>query len=244
MEGVLADKSHSLILDALTRAAAEPGGLPLLGGKTGLFAGNAAGKLAAEHSKAEGLVRVVRTQARGKSTQEICVPTEKGLGLLLEQVSPRLMLEALVSAMEAHERQLNSLLDSARATQEDLHSLKAHAEKVLQQVRRPQQLEPAPVGKNGKQEADEAALLLAYLRRRHEAGTLDDCPLPELYQHMRANRSGLTMGRFHDLLRRLYEDRAIYLHPWTGPLYELPEPACALLVGHEVAYYASARRPM
>jgi len=30
--------------------------------------------------------------------------------------------------------------------------------------------------------------------------------------------------------------------PWTGPLYDLPEPHFALLVGHEVAYYASSRR--
>ena len=33
-------------------------------------------------------------------------------------------------------------------------------------------------------------------------------------------------------------DHQVYLHPWTGPLYALPEPAFALLVGHEVAYYA------
>jgi hypothetical protein len=51
----------------------------------------------------------------------------------------------------------------------------------------------------------------------------------------------LTIGRFHDGLRRLHDEGQAYLHPWTGPLYAMPEPAFALLVGHEVAYYASPR---
>ena len=58
---------------------------------------------------------------------------------------------------------------------------------------------------------------------------------------MKSNNPSLTIGQFHDSLRRLHEMEKIYLHPWTGPLYEIPEPACALLVGHEVAYYASVR---
>ncbi len=85
-------------------------------------------------------------------------------------------------------------------------------------------------------------LVLDALTRRHEAGTLADCPLPELYRQTRARRTRLTVGQFHDALRRLYASGKIYLHPWTGPLYELPEPACALLVGHEVSYYASVRQ--
>ena len=51
----------------------------------------------------------------------------------------------------------------------------------------------------------------------------------------------MSVGLFHDALRQLHEDHQVYLHPWTGPLYALPEPAFALLVGHEVAYYASIR---
>ena len=64
-----------------------------------------------------------------------------------------------------------------------------------------------------------------------------DCPLPHLYRTL----SEQTIGQFHDALRQLHSQQRIYLHPWTGPLCELPEPALALLVGHEVAYYASAR---
>ena len=56
-----------------------------------------------------------------------------------------------------------------------------------------------------------------------------------------SNRSGPTLGGFHDALRRLHRSGRVYLHPWTGPLYSLPDPSYALLVGHEVAYYASSQ---
>ncbi len=65
--------------------------------------------------------------------------------------------------------------------------------------------------------------------------------MPELYRQAQGRLPRLTIGQFHDVLRRLYNEGQVYLHPWTGPLYDLPEPPQALLVGHEVAYYASLR---
>ena len=46
-------------------------------------------------------------------------------------------------------------------------------------------------------------------------------------------------GSGREALAALRED---VVHPWTGPMYEMPEPSFALLVGHEVAYYASYRK--
>jgi hypothetical protein len=67
-----------------------------------------------------------------------------------------------------------------------------------------------------------------------------DCPLPDLYRSLAVADLPPTVGAFHDCLRALFAARKIYLHPWTGPLYALPEPTYALLAGHNVAYYASA----
>jgi hypothetical protein len=68
-----------------------------------------------------------------------------------------------------------------------------------------------------------------------------DCPLAELFASLSTLDPAPTVGQFHDALRQLHSESRIYLHPWTGPLYALPEPAVALLVGHEVAFYASLR---
>ena len=52
---------------------------------------------------------------------------------------------------------------------------------------------------------------------------------------------GIHTEMVSDGVMRLHAAGTVYLHPWTGPLYALPEPALALLVGHNVAYYASPR---
>ena len=84
--------------------------------------------------------------------------------------------------------------------------------------------------------------LVKHLECWRAGDILDDCPLPELYRRARQACPTLTIGQFHDGLRALQELEQIYLHPWTGPLYDIPEPVLALLVGHEIAYYASTRR--
>jgi hypothetical protein len=84
-------------------------------------------------------------------------------------------------------------------------------------------------------------LLLEELGSWQGTGSCEDCPLPELYRKVKAHTPAVTIGQFHDALRRLHQEGKVYLHPWAGPLYDLPEPPYALLVGHQVAYYASRR---
>jgi hypothetical protein len=84
--------------------------------------------------------------------------------------------------------------------------------------------------------------VLAHLDRWASPCATEDCSLPELFRQARMAVPGLTIGAFHDTLRALQDAGDIYLHPWTGPLYDIPEPPYALLVGHELAYYASRAR--
>jgi len=85
-------------------------------------------------------------------------------------------------------------------------------------------------------------LILRCLTSWHDSVGTEDCRLPALYQQAKESFPGLTIGQFHDALRSLQSDQRIYLHPWTGPLYAMPEPAYALLSGHQVVYYASLRK--
>jgi hypothetical protein len=238
----LADKASQLILAALGRAVADSSGLPLHGGKGGsaLFAGTAVGKLAAQRCKDEGYLQTVRTETRGKSTFDICAITEKGMAHLLAQVSPKRVLEDFIRVLDSRQSQASELVASARGMETALGTLKTAAEKVLYQVHQPPTA-PGPVAStNGTYSAE--LDLLRFLNRRQDSASIEDCPLPELFRHARQSAPNLTIGQFHDQLRRLSDQERIYLHPWTGPLYAIPEPPYALLIGHEIAYYASARR--
>jgi hypothetical protein len=234
----MADKATQLLLDGLSRAVADPAGAPLFATRTapGLFAATGPGRQVAQRCKDEGLLRVVRTDTSGRSPVEVCALTEKGLAYLLSQASPRQVLEDLVRAVELRQSQAAELLAVARQMQSSLDGLKTAAERVLDGLGKPTPPPPAPNGCDTW-----LAEALSLLRRRHDAGTADDCPLPELYRHVQPHAPRLTVGQFHDGLRRLHAEGRVYLHPWTGPLYDLPEPSFALLVGHEVAYYASIR---
>ena len=238
----MADKSHALVLEALERIMAEPGGLPLFGGKTqpGLFAGSAAGKRAAQVCQSEGLLKNIRTEPRGKSTVDICAISEKGLAFLLDQVNPRPILEAFVRSLDARQGQFADLLADARVSQRYLEELKETVQKVLERVAGGG---GRVAGTNGDaylvpHSTVESAVLD---RLRHWQGAGTDCPLPEVYRSIQSVCPGCTIGQYHDCLRQLLKEARIYLHPWTGPLYEMPEPHLALLAGHEVAYYASQR---
>ena len=236
----MADKSTQLVLDALTRAVADPAGTLLHGSKAapGLFTRTAPAKQAAQRCKDEGYLHVLRTETKGKTAQEVCAITEKGLAFLLAQVSPKRVLEDFIRTLEARKGQIDQLLDTTRGIQANLDALKAAAEKVLAHV-----TAPAPVNRGPSQNGSEDWLstVIARLIQWHKSGQPEDCALPELYQRAKQAAPHLTVGEFHDGIRKLHEEERIYLHPWTGPLHELPQPVFALLIGHEIAYYASVR---
>ncbi len=79
--------------------------------------------------------------------------------------------------------------------------------------------------------------LLQHLEEWQKQHPHADCPLPTLYQHLQQSMPFLTIGLFHDQLRQLQQQGAVQLHPWTGPLTELPEPALAMMAGHAVVFY-------
>lgn len=231
----MADKSTQLIVDALERAVADPSGLPLHGGKTeaGLFNGSTLARQAAQRCMDKGYLQVVRTETRGRAVHEICTITDQGLSFLAGQVSPKQVLEDFLRSLDARQNQLAELTAAARHIHASLDDLKTIAGKVLRHFEK-----PAPAVDSSEASSGE---LIAFLSQWPTTAPSGDCPLPELYRFLRQSRPELTVGGFHDTLRRLHDLSQIYLHPWTGPLYDLPEPPIALLIGHEVAYYASLR---
>ena len=226
----LSDKLTPLILAALTRAAAEPAGVPLFASKAepGLFPNTALGKTAAKRCLDESLLR--RSDATGKAVESTAV-TEKGLTHLLASASPKAVLEDLVRVLEQRRRQVDELLTQARSMAENLKGLNATLALVMPKVTFARMEVPHDIDLPGE--------ILAALAE-WSSGAGQDCPLPELHRRLESKPSP---GTFHDALRKLHREGRVYLHPWTAPLYTIPDPAFALLVGHEVAYYASISSP-
>ncbi|HYV36109.1 MAG TPA: hypothetical protein VE988_10425 [Gemmataceae bacterium] len=223
----MADKSSQLVLDALGKAAVDPAGVPLFQQKTaaGLFAGTALARQAAQRCKEQDLLRVVRTESRGKAVQEVVAITPKGLEHLLGQSNPRQLLQDLVRAVEGRQQQLNEWIAAAKQAQTSMDALRNLASAALERLDNKQ----IPV--------DCTNAIVQCLATWSASNAAEDCPLPHLYRQLQ----GPTIGQFHDTLRRLHAEQRIHLHPWTGPLCEMPEPPLALMVGHEIAYYASFR---
>lgn len=224
----MADKITQQIVDALSRAAADPAGVPLVASKAdpGLFPAVPAGKAAAQKAVADGLLKP--TIGPAKPGRELYTLTDAGWALLLAAANPKQVLEDFVRVLEARQGEVNDLLAAAARMADSLVGLREAVARVLPRVVTNRvAAEPSP---------DLADTLLSRLSD-WAATAGEDCPLPDL-----CRRSGApSVGAFHDALRMLHDRGAVYLHPWTGPLYALPEPAFALLVGHGVAYYASIR---
>jgi hypothetical protein len=237
----------------------------------GLFPMSAAGKQAAQKCCDAGYLAVVPTEpaaggatpeggtatlVRKKTAPALYTVTDAGLEFLLARVSPKAVLEDFLRALQARQGELGELCQLTRQTLAATEALHACVAKAIEQVASPS----AGAGSNLKAlfrtfltepphdqapataAADLDACLLQELERWQQSGASEDYPLPQLYHHVAEHKSGVTIGSLHDALRRLHDSGKVYLHPWTGPLYELPEPAHALLIGHGVAYYASIKQ--
>lgn len=236
---LVAEKISPLILDALTRAAAEPQGTPLLVLKNdaGLFPNTTVGKAAAKKCLDERWLGLVQS---AKPSRELYTATPAGFDHLLKEQQPKQVLEDFLRVLEDRQRDVADIRSSTARMADGIESLRGIISLVLPRVS-VARLVPAMAGGGGSEpESDLAEEIAARLAEWAESptGITRDCPLPELYRSLNEPPS---LGEFHDALRQLHSESRVYLHPWTGPLYAMPEPACALLVGHEIAYYASQR---
>jgi hypothetical protein len=223
----VADKLTPLMTAALARAAAEPTGVPLHAGKSdaGLFPNTTLAKAAAKRCLDEDLLKLLPT-GPGKKP-ETAAATDKGLHWLLAQQNPKAILEDLVRVLESKQAKVAEWVAEGRQMAECLRALQATLTAVL----------PRTTASAIKLDVD-ANILAALMAWGQQAGGAEDCPLPRLFQML---LPACSLGLFHDALRRLHAAQRIYLHPWTGPLYACPQPSFGVLVGHEVAWYASLK---
>ncbi len=95
---------------------------------------------------------------------------------------------------------------------------------------------PKPAPDSAGAVTDEIVSFVATWTREKTVGP----PLDAIMKHLRVSHPQLTVGAFHDALRRLVgaNPPSIKLSGWSKTIHELPDPELALFVKHTVMYYA------
>jgi hypothetical protein len=246
------DKATEILLAALKQAMAEPDAQRLYksGKLPGLFAGKTgANAEAADRALRDGLLEVVITEAKGKAPVEWVRITPKGIDFLVNQESPVRALDELRAVLQTTQEGVPSWVEEIRQSLTELRErltsqvqaiaqrLEALGQRGAEAIRRLQAMTPKlPPGAAGTLPWAQDAC--DYLERRRQGGMPEPCPLPELFNHLRAHDPELSMRDFHSGLRRLYDRGVLRLLPFEGG-GELPEPEYALLDGPAVIYFAA-----
>jgi hypothetical protein len=250
----MTDKVEDTVVEALKQALAGSGEQRLYrsGKLAGLFPGRTgAGGDAAARALREGLLEIVRTEARGKTTVEWVQVTPRGVSFLHEKESPIRVLRELQDLLKANADGVpgwlaeirNSLkalegrlIDDTQRWASKLEALGLRVEEALRRSSVPPSMSDGmaavvPWGVDA----------LTYLAQRQGAGAAS-CPLPELFKAVGRNHAALTIKEFHDGLRRLRDRGSLRLLPiaqTAQPAHELPEPEYALIDEASVYYYVT-----
>jgi hypothetical protein len=246
------DRVTDILIAALKQALAADGEQRLYrGGKlAGLFPGRggAAGEAAAR-ALGDGLLEVVRTEVKGKTAIAWVRLTPRGVECLHEHESPVRALHELRAALSRGRDAVPVWLDEMRAAlraledqfvadaqkaQQRLEALTRRVEDALRRLEEATPVLPRAVGERYPWAVD----ALDYLDRRRHAGAAGPCPLPELHDALRRPHPSLSIGAFHEGLRRLHEGRVLRLQP-AANLADLPQPEFALFDDGAVLYYAA-----
>ena len=61
--------------------------------------------------------------------------------------------------------------------------------------------------------------------------------MKDVFDRLKTSNPQLSLGQYHDGMRRLHKERRVRLAPYTLALATLPDPNLALYLDNEVKYY-------
>jgi hypothetical protein len=207
--------SESMIREGLSKAALYPDGLDIHSskGSLGLFLSNKNGKAACIQCLNEGWIQNLDDSSKAKITDE-------GWSRLRKDPRLDLVLSDWLRLLDTWKDQERAILQRVKENIARLDHLSEALNRLLSSE-------------------DSQIDLPIEMHMKHLSENGMDVPLPQLWESIRIHYPRLTLGEFHDSLRRLRTENRIHLHAWTGPLQEIPCPDVALMAGHDIAYYAS-----
>jgi len=232
---------QKLALQALSQALAGPGSMVLHAskGKPGFFASAAAAaKQAAQYCVDKGWLEPTgKFEATGKSRKELFRITPAGIQETLANSEPVVLLQGILDNFQQFaglKAKVEEALDSLKKQEGLIRTLHDRLrppdfKALLANVGNPPQPTSAPTFPSQN--------VLNHLADYQRQSPYAHCPLPDLF-HKVAEPAGLSIGQFHDGLRRMVQEKKIRLHPFTGAAYQLQEEQYALVAGQEIKYYA------
>jgi hypothetical protein len=249
----MTDKVVELLLSALKQALAVAGDHRLYraGKLDGLFASRVGvhGEAAAA-ALSDGLLEVVRTETKGKSTVEWVRATHRATEFLHEHESPVQALKDLHSILQLSKEGVPLWLAEMRHQLQKVagkleqeadrwtHCLQALSQQVEKALQRAEDT-PALLGNGVLADVPWAPEALSYLKRRCSTAGEAPCPLPELFAALHEQHADLSISAFHERLRRLQDRRLLRLIAFEGPASDISQPEFALADGTDLLYYVA-----
>jgi DNA-binding PadR family transcriptional regulator len=232
--------SRQAALDALASSLGDPAPKLLTGkGTEGFFKGTAAAvKPLVELSLSEGWLEDTGEKTAGKNPKSLYRVTPKGRQAILDNNPTRKLLETL-------DQSTKSQLGQLQGVSAVLKSLSGAIQDVLEKVKNapPPTLAVGPQfngngSTNGHAPADEVQRQIITRIRNHSIH--NPITLPELFKELNARWPELSLGEFHDCVRRLWKQGQIKLGPYTRSYGVIASDYEAMFLDGQVMYYAFA----
>ncbi len=243
------DQRRWLLLEALKTGAVQSGEIRLYrsGKLPGLFAQRThLHAQVATDAVRDGLLEIVRIEARGKTTLEWVRVTPKGREFLLQQESPARALQDLREMLALQKSGMPAWLDAMKQRLDEMQQqflaevaqVRQHLDQLATRVAETLDRFDEGHATEAEPAVAWAPYALSYLGQRGPAGLPGLCSLGELFSSVRNQHAELTVKDFHQGLRRLQERELLQLLPHRDSGLP-PGPEFALLDGASVYYYAA-----
>lgn len=227
-----AKSTEDWMLEALERASVDPTPLKLHGTKAnpGIFLSKAAGaQAAADRCLKDDLLQQVGEVKKGRTITELYTITPKGIEYVLQRAMVPRLLDAILNVAEHNNHLVEQCQQSLDGLQKQAQHLQGVVEQVASRVQPPdveqivQRLAQHHDHRQPVAESNGVADILAYIQAHRAHNPLHSCPLPDLFRQCQSQVPSLTIGQFHDDLRRLAREHRIRLLSFGHDAEPLPK---------------------